>query len=326
MKGLLREKDDITLTGATAAWTNEFCEVILGGSILIPIAFAYLGEAGLKATIENSSGLGLGFVVFPRMFQHWQMLSAPAGFLWFGLLFFAAITSSLAMGQPIMAFLQTEFNFSREKSALAFGGMLLPLTVPVAIFHMDSFFSEFDYWGGTFALVIFATIESVLFAWVFGMDKGWEEMMKGGELRVPSFFYGIMKYVTPVFLIVVLVAYVFQPTIGWDGCVKSLVAGKIPALEFDGGSMVGQIMLKDLHDEEAKLNGQLAELTGAKKSSEESKEKENASKIEKINNRLAILPSLRILRSVDRLVMLATFALFGWLVSIAWKRREGAKK
>lgn len=41
----LREQDDIALTGATAAWTNEFCEVLLGGSILIPIAVAYLGLA-----------------------------------------------------------------------------------------------------------------------------------------------------------------------------------------------------------------------------------------------------------------------------------------
>lgn len=105
----LREKDDIALTGATAAWTNEFCEVILGGTILIPIAVAYLG---LNATQQNS-GFGLGFMVFPTLFNNWGAFGPFAGFMWFGLLFFAAITSSLAMGQPIMAFFQTEFGLTR---------------------------------------------------------------------------------------------------------------------------------------------------------------------------------------------------------------------
>ena len=56
--------------------------------------------------------------------------------------------------------------------------MLLPLTVPVAVFNLDTFFSEFDYWAGTFMLVVFAFFETILFGWVFGMDKGWAELNK----------------------------------------------------------------------------------------------------------------------------------------------------
>ena len=33
-----------------------------------------------------------------------------------------------------------------------------------------------------------ALIESILFAWVFGMDRGWAEMLKGAELQVPRVF------------------------------------------------------------------------------------------------------------------------------------------
>ena len=56
-------------------------------------------------------------MVLPTLFNNWGPFASVAGFLWFGLLFIAAITSSLAMGQPVMAFFQDEFGLSRGKSA-----------------------------------------------------------------------------------------------------------------------------------------------------------------------------------------------------------------
>ena len=44
----LKRGDDIALSGLTAASTNEFAEVILGGSIIIPLAFAFFGPEGMK--------------------------------------------------------------------------------------------------------------------------------------------------------------------------------------------------------------------------------------------------------------------------------------
>ncbi len=310
----VRETDDIALTGATAAWTNEFCEVILGGSILVPIAVAYLGIAGMEETIKGSSGLSLGFVVFPEMFRNWGALAPAAGFLWFSLLFFAAITSSLAMGQPIMAFLQTEFRLSRPKSALAFGAMLLPLTVPVAIFNLDTFFSEFDYWAGTFALVVLATIESILFAWVFGIDRGWAEMMKGAEIRIPGVFYYIIKYVTPVLLLVILAAYVFQPAAGWDTYIKHAARGtwaEAPAWQWSPDGMIGQLLFKGLNEKEAALATQL----------EVANPIPEAVKA-KLETDLRLVRQTRLVSFVDRLVMIASFAFFAALVAIAWRRRR----
>lgn len=202
----LREQDDLALTGASAATTNEFCEVVLGGSILIPIAVAYLGLPEVVNKTAGGSGFSLGFFVFPTLFNNWGSFAPVAGLLWFGLLFFAAITSSLAMGQPIMAFLQQEFGMSRERSAVALGALILPLALPVALFHSNIFNDEFDYWAGTVMLVVFALGEAILFGWVFGMDRGWAEMTKGAEIPIPKPFYYIIKFVTPVFLILILLA------------------------------------------------------------------------------------------------------------------------
>src|SRR3990167_668476 len=91
----LSHGDDIVLSGLTAASTNESAEVVLGGSIVIPAAFAFLGVAGAPAA-ARSGAFNLGFVTMPVIFGHipfGQIIS----FLWFALLFLAGITSSVSL-------------------------------------------------------------------------------------------------------------------------------------------------------------------------------------------------------------------------------------
>jgi len=333
----LREDEDVALTGTTTAFTNEFCEIILGGTILIPIAVAYLGLAKVQEMTGGGSGLGLGFFVFPTLFNNWGEFGPFAGFLWFGLLFFAAITSSLAMGQPIMAFFQQEFNMSRERSAVFFGLLLLPLAGCAAIFTMGSFFDEFDYWAGTVALVIFALVESILFAWVFGMERGWAEILKGAELRIPRLFYYVIKYVTPVFLILILIGVVFLPegkTIkrndkgeierladgspaleeqGWGGYVLAPLRGDpLPEWRFSKNSLIGKLMHYDLRlPPPPKLQADTPEAR-----------REHAEAMKKYQVASEFNENLKTARNADRLVMVGVFAFFGVLVAIAWNRRR----
>jgi SNF family Na+-dependent transporter len=327
----LRDEDDVALTGATAAWTNEFCEVILGGSILLPIAVAYLGLGEVTKLTEGGSGFSLGFMVFPTLFQKWGVIAPVAGFMWFGLLFFAAITSSLAMGQPIMSFLQSEFRMSRSASSWAFGLMLFPLALPVACLTQSTFFDEFDHWAGTFALVVFAMIETVLFAWVFGMNRGWQELRRGAEINVPSIFFHIIKYVTPTFLILILIGSFFQPKAGWDGYAKALFAGeRAPAWQWSGSSIVGKLLHADLAEQETaqtkeleRLEQQLAAVLANEPDATPLDEKQQA-RVKELETKLSLLPKIRLWRNVDRIVLVMLFLGFSMLVAVAWNRRSAA--
>ncbi|HQP12511.1 MAG TPA: sodium:calcium symporter, partial [Candidatus Omnitrophota bacterium] len=69
---------------------------------------------------------------------------------------------------------------------------------------------ELDFWGGTFFLVLFATIEAILFSWVLGMEAAWDEIHLGAEMRIPRIYKFIIKYVTPVFLLIILGTWFFQ--------------------------------------------------------------------------------------------------------------------
>ncbi|MBL0310522.1 MAG: sodium-dependent transporter [Bacteroidetes bacterium] len=201
----VRPKDDIALNAMSAGWMNEFVEVVLGSSIIIPISIGYLGVDRV-VELTKSGGLGLGFKTLPYLFQQWgPTLAVLAGVMWFGLLFFAGITSSLAMGTPVMGFLRDEFNWGREKAAWTFGVVIFLLGLPAVLFFNEGVFDEFDYWAGTVSLVVFALFEIILFAWVFGMDKGWAEINHGADMKVPPIYRFIIKFVTPVILLFVFV-------------------------------------------------------------------------------------------------------------------------
>ncbi|MFM9950159.1 MAG: sodium-dependent transporter, partial [Saprospiraceae bacterium] len=193
----MRQRDDVALNAMSAGWMNEFVEVCLGAAIVIPISVGYFG---IDWVIENTKtgGLGLGFRTLPYLFQQWgPVLALICGVFWFVLLFFAGITSSLAMGTPCMGFLQDEFKWSREKSAWTFGAAIFLLGLPTVLFFKYGVFDEYDYWAGTISLVVFALLEIILFAWVFGMDKGWKEITSHADIKVPGIFKFVIKWVTP---------------------------------------------------------------------------------------------------------------------------------
>jgi neurotransmitter:Na+ symporter, NSS family len=219
----VRSKDDIALNATSAGFMNEFVEIVLGSSIVIPIAAGYLG---LDWVIENA-GFGMAFQTMPYLFNNWgPVLAAVAGFMWFGLLFFAGITSSLAMGTPWMGFMRDEFNWSQKKGAWSFGLIVLVLGMPTVLFFNQGVFDEYDYWAGTVSLVVFALAESILFAWILGIDKGWDEINKGADIRIPQIYKFIIKYITPVLLLFVFMGSVLTP-IGndWIGAFNNLFSG-----------------------------------------------------------------------------------------------------
>ena len=200
------KKDDIALNAMSAGWMNGFVEIVLGSAILIPISIGYLGIEGVQELVREGGGFGLGFQTLPYLFEQWgSVMSVIAGIAWFGLLFFAGITSSLAMGTPVMAFLRDEFNWKESNAAWMFGGLVLILGLPTVLFYNYGVFDEFDYWAGTVSLVVFAFAEIILFAWVFGMDKGWAEINMGAEIKVPKAYKFIIKYVTPLILGAILI-------------------------------------------------------------------------------------------------------------------------
>lgn len=241
----LKSKDDVALNAVSAGFMNEFVEVVLGSLIVIPIAAGYLGLDWVK---ENA-GFGMAFQTMPYLFDQWgPIISRLAGLFWFGLLFFAGITSSLAMGTPWMGFMQDEYNFKRKAAAWTFGAMILFFGLPTVLIYQVAadgsvdqvFFNQYDYWAGTVSLVVFALAEAVLFSWIFGIKKGWSELLSGADIKVPVFFKYIMLYITPVMLIIVFLGSFLKPEGNdWAQAISGLFQGQ--GWNLDNDSMIKMI-------------------------------------------------------------------------------------
>ena len=217
----LSKGDDVVLSGLSAVSTNELAEVILGGSIVIPAAFVFFGPEQIQ-NIARGGAFNLGFVTMPLIFGK-IVWGAFFGCLWFLLLFLAGITSSVSLAQPAIAFMEDEFAIDRGRATFIFAISTFILCQPAIFFLRQGVVNELDFWGGTFCLVLFATIEIVLFAWVFGMERAWEEIHHGADLRVPVIYKFIIKYITPLFLLLILGFWLYQegiPTIMMKGIAR----------------------------------------------------------------------------------------------------------
>lgn len=201
----LRRKDDVVLSGLTAASTNEFFEVCLGGLITIPAAFIFLGAAGIVGSLDST--FSLGFNTLPVVFEY-MPLGHFVGFLWFFMLFLAAITSSLSMLQPAIAFLEEGLGIGRQVSVTILGLITAAGSFFIIYFsHNLMALDTVDFWVGTAMIFVLATVEVILFAWVFGVEKGYEELSRGAELQVPRVWKFVIKYVSPAYLLLVFVLW-----------------------------------------------------------------------------------------------------------------------
>ena len=216
----VRENEDIALAGLTTAATNEFVEVIFGSMIAIPAAAIFFG-AGRIQDIAAQGAFAIGMISMPEILR-----SMPAvqffGTIWFLLLFFAAFTSSVAVCQPIMAFLQDEAKLRRGAAAAIVGLVWFLGTIPVIFFYRYGFLNELDYWAGTVGLVIVAIVEVVLFLGAMGLDRGWKELHEGAAIKVPYLFRVVMNYITPIALILIFGGWIYsanlkpKPVVLWN--------------------------------------------------------------------------------------------------------------
>lgn len=196
----MRRDDDVALSGLTASSMNEFFEVCLGGLITLPAAFIFLGEAA-----KSQGTFGLGFNALPNVFA-----VMPGGqffgFLWFFMLFIAAITSSLSMLQPVIAFFEEGLGLKRHASATLLG-LVSAMGCGFVVYFSEGMLAldTFDFWIGTVLIFVLAMIQAIIYGWIFGIERGNEELHRGAHIRVPWFVQLMLKYVTPAYLLAIFI-------------------------------------------------------------------------------------------------------------------------
>lgn len=199
----LKPDEDIVTASVATISLNEFAEVILGGTAVIPIAYAFLGPEGIKGSI------GLAFMALPNVFST-MTGGGIFGAVWFMLLFFAGITSAIAMYNYLVALLEEDAGIERKKGAMiVFVGYLIvgtPIALESVLTHSANliYFTEVDNWIGNYLLIVLGLIEVIVIGWCV-KDRALDEMNRGGLWKVPKWFFRLFhQFLTPITIIIFL--------------------------------------------------------------------------------------------------------------------------
>ena len=182
---------------------------MLAGLMVIPAVYAFSGEAGLAA-----NGPGLMFQALPGVFNQ-MPLGGIIGLLFFVLVFFAALTSSISIMEAIVSSIMDKFHLSRFKSGLIVIGICLLLGIPsslgnglwanIKVIGMD-FLTFFDFLSNSVLMPIVAFFTCILVGWIVKTKTITDEVTLNGERFKRKGLYEVMvKYVAPVVLVMILV-------------------------------------------------------------------------------------------------------------------------
>ncbi len=203
----VKKGQDIALSSLTSCATNELAEVIIGGTLIIPLAIVIYGANNI-AEIAKMGTLGLGFQTMPVIFGK-VTLGGLFQFVWFLLLFLAGVTSSVSILQPAISFLEDDAGMTKRFS-VAIVALITFFFGLIAVFGLSAGAVDEMDWMTDFCLISFGLIETIIFGWFFGIDKGMKELDEGAEIKIPAFFGFVFKYITPICLICVLSFWLLQ--------------------------------------------------------------------------------------------------------------------
>lgn len=178
---------------------------LLAGLIVLPAAFAF--------GVSPEGGPGLVFVTLPGLFSR-----IPFGgffsFMFFVLLLFASITSSVSILEIVVSYLREKFKMARKKASLAVGALCFLLGIPVSLgfgiwsnvtIFGKTFFDLFDYFAANITFPIIALFSAIMVGWVWGKDNAINEISSHGlyDTTVNKVWFFVVRYICPVGLAII---------------------------------------------------------------------------------------------------------------------------
>ena len=192
---------------------------IMAGLMIIPAVFAFSG--GDPDTLQ--AGPSLMFITLPKVFAG-MGFGTGTGILFFLLVLFAAVTSSIALTESAVSTFEDELHWSRKKATvfmtviMIFLGTLSCLgygpLADITVIGMQ-FLDFFDFLTNSVMMPIAAIATCLLVSRVIGVEKIENEVTKGGHLfKRKVIFQFMIKYLCPIFAAIILVSSVAN-AFGW---------------------------------------------------------------------------------------------------------------
>ena len=212
-------KKDISIEGSTRnVEVFDTLIAMMAGLMIIPAVFAFSG--GDPDTLQ--AGPALMFITIPKVFDS-MGFGTVVGILFFVLVLFAAMTSSIALTESAVSTFEDELGWDRKKCTVIVGIIMIALGTLsslgygpldfVKILGMQ-FLDFFDFLTNSVMMPIAAIATCLLVSRVIGVKKIEEEMLQGGTFRRKKIFNFMIRFLCPFFAGIILLSSVAN-AFGW---------------------------------------------------------------------------------------------------------------
>lgn len=190
----------------------------LAGLMIVPAAFVAMGSG---EAVAANSGPSLMFVILPTVFADMGGAATVVGFLFFLLVLFAALTSAISLTETCTSIVQDGAGWSRKKALCAVIGVVTVAGIFVNLGYNGLSFIEpmgegttlldfFDFISNSVIMPIVALLTCIFVGWIIKPKAIVDEVKISSEFKVEKAWTVIIKYVAPVLVVVILVAFVAQ--------------------------------------------------------------------------------------------------------------------
>ena len=184
------------------------------GLMIVPAVFAFSG--GDEAALGK--GPGLMFITLPKVFESMNG-GAFIGAVFFLLVLFAALTSSISLMETVVSIVKDKIGWSRNKTCilvLVFSILLgLPSSLGFGVWSNISlggmtFLDMSDFLSNSILMPIVALLTCIFVGYIIKPKAIIEEIELTGPFKAKTLFTVVIKYIAPVCIVLILISSVLD--------------------------------------------------------------------------------------------------------------------
>ena len=201
----LPKKTDINNSAFMTAFANCGFEFLCAIGVFSILGFM-ANSQGVSVDEVVSGGIGLAFIVFPKVFSIMGIWGNILGALFFACLIFAGLTSSISLVEAVAAPIIDKTGFKRKN--VVTGICLIGFTVSIlfatgaGLYLLDII----DNFINNYGIVVIGLLEAIFIGWVIKPSKIREHTNSISIFKIGRWWDIIIKYITPSILGVMLIS------------------------------------------------------------------------------------------------------------------------
>lgn len=191
----------------------EFCDTLvafLAGMMIIPAVYTFMGTEGMSA------GPSLMFVSLPKVFNAMGAVGPFVGVVFFLMVFFAAVTSSVSVMEAVVSSLMDKFHMERKKATivvtivsmiaglvvcLGYNVFYLEITLPNG--SVGQILDVMDYISNSFLMPIVSIATCILVGWIVKPTVVIDEVtISGCKFGRKGLYVVMIRYIAPLLLFI----------------------------------------------------------------------------------------------------------------------------